>query len=54
MKYTLITRNGRVMLFYILEAAECYRMIHGGVVFSQQILEPLANSTETCRMGSVD
>lgn len=54
MPYTLLTKTGSVMLFYTLACAECYRKIYGGVVFSQQVLEPLANSTETCTIGSID
>lgn len=32
MKYTLITKSGRTMMFYIKELAEMYQMIHGGVL----------------------
>jgi hypothetical protein len=39
MNYTLITDAGKVMQFYILEVAELYQSIHGGVVFTQQVLE---------------
>ena len=39
MQYTLITRKGRVMRFYILAVAELYQALEGGVVFTQQILE---------------
>jgi len=42
------------MRFYLKEVADCYKLVYGGVVFTQQVLEPLANSTETCTMGSVD
>jgi hypothetical protein len=37
-QYTLITRTGTVMQFYILAVAELYQSINGGVVISQQIL----------------
>ncbi len=39
MQYTLITRTGRVMQFYVQSVAEMYRTINGGVVFSQQMLD---------------
>ena len=39
MEYTLITRKGRVMQFYVKAVAELYQSIEGGVVFTQQILE---------------
>jgi len=38
MKYTLITPKGKVMPFYIKETAECYRLIHGGVIVTYSIL----------------
>ena len=42
MKYTLITKTGKVMQFYIESVANTYKNLYGGVVFSQQVLnEPL-------------
>lgn len=41
MKYTLITRNGKVLTFNILAAAEQFQLAYGGVVFSNQILDQL-------------
>jgi hypothetical protein len=38
MPYTLITKNGKIMQFFIKETAELYQVINGGVVFTQQIL----------------
>lgn len=38
MKYTLITTKGSVMRFYILQCAECYRGIYGGVIFNEEVL----------------
>jgi hypothetical protein len=38
MPYTLITKQGRVMQFYIKSVAELYQTINGGVVITQQIL----------------
>jgi hypothetical protein len=39
MKYTLITRNGSIMQFYVKSVAELYQSLNGGVVFTQQVLE---------------
>jgi len=39
MGYTLITKQGKIMQFYIESVANTYKGIYGGVVFSQQILE---------------
>lgn len=42
MKYTLITKTGKVMQFYIESVANTYKNLYGGVVFTQQVLnEPL-------------
>lgn len=42
MKYTLITKTGKVMQFYVESVANTYKNLYGGVVFTQQILnEPL-------------
>lgn len=32
MRYTLITKNGRVMVFYVKAVAELYQAINGGVI----------------------
>jgi hypothetical protein len=39
MKYSLITKTGRIMQFYVLEVAQLYQIFEGGVVITQQILE---------------
>lgn len=39
MQYTLITKQGKVMQFYVKAVAELYQSINGGVVITQQILE---------------
>ena len=39
MQYTLITKTGRIMQFYVQAVAELYQTINGGVVFTQQVLE---------------
>ena len=38
MEYTLITRNGSIMQFYIKAVADLYQTINGGVVITQQLL----------------
>ncbi len=38
MKYTLITKNGRVMTFFLQAAAQQFQQAYGGVVFTQQVL----------------
>jgi len=38
MQYTLITRQGKVMQFYVKAVAELYQSLNGGVVITQQIL----------------
>jgi hypothetical protein len=52
MRYTLITKNGSVMQFYVEELANTYQIIHGGVVFTQQIL--VDNCQELDYTGLVD
>ena len=39
MKYTLITRKGKIMSFYIWDMAELYQQLHGGVIVTDDILE---------------
>lgn len=39
MKYTLITKKGSVMQFFIEEMANTYQSIYGGVVFTGEVLE---------------
>ena len=38
MKYTVITKMGKIKQFYIREVAENYQVLHCGVVITQQIL----------------
>jgi hypothetical protein len=38
MKYTLITRSGKVYTFYVQALAEQFQQAYGGVVITQQIL----------------
>ena len=47
MQYTLVTRDGKVMQFYVESVANTYKGLYGGVVFSQQVLnEPLTIAME--------
>jgi len=39
MQYTLITKSGKIMQFYVKDVAEMYQALNGGVVISQQILQ---------------
>ena len=39
MQYTLITRQGKIMQFYILSLAEVYQVFNGGVIVSSQCLQ---------------
>ena len=45
MSYTLITKQGRVMQFYVRSMAELYLTIKGGTLFTNAILvdEPVQN-----------
>jgi hypothetical protein len=38
MEYTLITKTGKVMQFYVESVANTYKNLYGGVVFTQQVL----------------
>ena len=39
MEYTLITKDGKIMQFYMESIANTYQSLYGGVVFTQQILK---------------
>lgn len=43
MEYTLITKSGKIMQFYIKAVAEMYQASLGGVVLTQQMLETQEN-----------
>lgn len=45
MKYTVITKQGRVKQFYIESVARMYRDLNGGVVFTEQILVDTTSQT---------
>jgi len=38
MQYTLITKNGKILQFYVKAVAEMYKQIHGGYIISNDIL----------------
>jgi hypothetical protein len=46
MEYTLITKQGKIMQFYVKAVAELYQSLNGGVVITQQILVDV--DTEVC------
>lgn len=46
MKYTLITKTGQIMQFYVKDVADMYQKLKGGVVISEQIM--LDKTVETC------
>jgi len=48
MEYTLITKTGKVMRFYVEGVANLYCNLYGGVVFSQRILENSSDSLDNC------
>ena len=50
MQYTLITKTGRVMTFYIQEVAEMYQSIYGGQLVTA---EALYNKSNSCYNSSI-
>jgi len=38
MNFTLITKNGKIMQFYVQSVAEMYRNLYGGVLVSEDVL----------------
>ncbi len=44
MNYTLITQNGKILMFYVQAAAEIYRKAYGGVILNLVVYEE--NNTE--------
>lgn len=47
MQYTLITKSGKIMQFYLKGVADLYQSINGGVVFTQQVLKTAQNCQKT-------
>lgn len=47
MQYTLITKTGKIMQFYVKSVAELYQTVNGGVVFTQQVLQTQENVQKT-------
>jgi hypothetical protein len=45
MKYTLITKAGKLYTFYVLQVAELYQAIHGGTIVTADILSTVTVST---------
>lgn len=42
MTYTLLTANGSIKQFYVKSVADLYQRLYGGVVFSSQELDTVA------------
>ncbi len=38
MQYTLITKNGKILQFYVKAVAKMYKQIHGGYIVSNDVL----------------
>jgi hypothetical protein len=38
MQYTLITKNGKILQFYVKSVAETYKQIYGGDIVTEDIL----------------
>lgn len=38
MQYTLFTKNGKIIQFYVKSVAEMYKQIYGGYIISEDIL----------------
>ena len=45
MQYTLITKQGKVMQFYVKSVAELYQSLNGGVVITADILTTQTQET---------
>jgi hypothetical protein len=45
MKYTLITKTGRVYTFFVLAVAETYQQAYGGVIVTDEILVDTPSQT---------
>lgn len=39
MQYTLLTKDGKIMQFFVKSVAELYQTIYGGVVITQQVFD---------------
>jgi hypothetical protein len=45
MNYTLITRDGQLMRFYLLGVARLYQELYGGKIITDEILVDKTNRT---------
>jgi len=43
MNYTLLTANGSIKQFYVKSVADLYQSLYGGVVFTSQVLDMVAD-----------
>ena len=44
MEYTLITKTGRVMQFYVKSVAELYLSLNGGVIVTKEVLNDVVTA----------
>lgn len=44
MPYTLITKQGRIMQFYVKGVAELYRSINGGTLITNAVLDTVGTA----------
>ena len=51
MQYTLITKSGKIMQFYIKAVADMYQQGLGGVVITQQVLKTAKNGCSLTQMA---
>jgi predicted adenine nucleotide alpha hydrolase (AANH) superfamily ATPase len=51
MKYALITKNGKILTFFLEEAAKIYQQAYGGVVFL--LLNTENDLTETEKVATI-
>ena len=45
MQYTLITKNGKVMQFYLKQVADLYNQLYGSVIVTEEVFN-VENNTK--------
>lgn len=48
MTYTLITKTGKIMQFYVQAVAELYQALNGGVIITKDIFTKDLTNDKTC------
>lgn len=46
MQFTLFTKQGRILQFYVKAVADLYQGLYGGVVITQQVLDTTPTSVD--------